>query len=68
MDGVDTSPEGRREQAAARVLRETLERVTRIEARTSQGLDRALLLYAKLQERSVNDVPAIDGYGGNEPN
>jgi hypothetical protein len=58
---VDHSTEARSAAGAARALEETLDVVTRVEARTSHGLDRALLMYANLQRRDLaetsTDVP-----------
>jgi hypothetical protein len=54
-DFADHSREGRSAAGARRALNGTLERVTRIEARTSHGLDRALLIYAQLQRRELTE-------------
>jgi hypothetical protein len=64
MGGMDTSAEGQLERAAVRALQRTMERVTTIESRTSQSLDRSLLLYSKLQERTL-DSDAIEGSSSN---
>ena len=50
---ADHSREGRSAAGARRALNGTLELVTRVEARTSHGLDRALLIYAQLQRREL---------------
>jgi hypothetical protein len=50
---VDHSLAARSAAGAARALRGTLETVTRVEARTANGLDRALLVYARLQLREL---------------
>jgi hypothetical protein len=50
---ADHSPAARSATGAARALRGTLELVTRVEARTSTGLDRALVIYAQLQQREL---------------
>jgi hypothetical protein len=55
---VDHSPEARSAAGAARALKYTLDVVTRIEARTSHGLDRALLMYANLQRRDLAETKA----------
>jgi hypothetical protein len=64
MSGMDTSAEGQEERAAVRALQQTMERVTTIEARTSQSLDRSLLIYSKLQERTL-DSDAIEASTSN---
>jgi hypothetical protein len=52
---VDHSLAGRSADGAAHALKGTLELVTRVEARTSHGLDRALLIYAQLQRRELTE-------------
>lgn len=51
------------EDAAARAIDQTLERVSRIDSRLARGLDRTLNLYAKLRSRSgvpVSPVEVLD--------
>jgi hypothetical protein len=52
---VDHSPAARSAAGARRALNGTLELATRVEARTSHGLDRALLIYAQLQRRELSE-------------
>jgi len=55
-------PDERRERAAGQALERSLRTASMIDARTAQALDRALLLYGKLQERILADEPeAVDG-------
>ena len=69
-DSVDHSRAGRSAAGAARALKGTLERVTRVEARTSHGLDRALLIYAQLQLRNLTEsaCETLAMKSRNEPN
>ncbi len=52
---VERSIQRQSAAGAARALEGTLELATRVEARTSHGLDRALLIYAQLQRRELTE-------------
>lgn len=52
----DESDDEWSERAAVAALRGTIEDVTRIDARISQGLDRALVVYVRLQERPLDSL------------
>lgn len=61
----DGTLEGRAERAACRALAGTLAQTSRIDARMSSDLDRALLVYERLQQREIADPG--DPSGETEP-